>query len=174
MRRKAAGLQHDQDSEVEDSAIGLRSKRGQQQLEDDEQRDIENFEDSPRQNDRLDNDDTQKQFMNYNHQFGVKKASQASLGISERSTPQVTVPDMDHDSLLSGNWPIHLGSYNRKKKLIRDVSNKSEQVRQHFLSTGQMQPMQGLTSGLRSGGGNVNHGAAMSGFSSAQNYIKNE
>lgn len=95
-------------------------------MEDDEQRDIENFEDSPRQNDRLDNDDTQKQFMNYNHQFGIKKASQASLGISERSTPHVTVPDMDQDSLLSSNWPIHLGSYNRKKKLIRDVSNKSE------------------------------------------------
>ena len=77
--------------------------------------------------------------MNYNHQFGVKKASQASLGISERSTPHVTIPDMDQDSLLSSNWPIHLGSYNRKKKLIRDVSKKSEQVRQHFLSTGQIQ-----------------------------------
>ena len=89
--------------------------------------------------------------MNYNHQFGVKKASQASLGVSERSTPHVTVPDMDQDSLLSSNWPIHLGSYNRKKKLIRDVSTKSEQVRQHFLSTGQLQQIPAPTQnqGLR-------------------------
>jgi len=47
------------------------------------------------QNNHLDNDDTQKQFKNYNNHFGVKKASQASLGISERSTPQVTIPDME-------------------------------------------------------------------------------
>ena len=39
---------------------------------------------------------------------------------------------MDQDSLLSSNWPLHIGSYNREKKLIRDVSYKSEKFRSHF------------------------------------------
>ena len=70
-------------------------------------------------------------------QFGAKKGSQTSIaGASGRSTPHVTIPDTEQDSLLSSNWPIHLGCYNRQKKLIRDVSLKSEQVRQHFMSTG--------------------------------------
>lgn len=58
-----------------------------------------------------------------------KRASQASLGISERSTPQVTVPDTETDCLLSSNWPLHLSSYNREKKLIRDVSTNSERFK---------------------------------------------
>lgn len=83
---------------------------------------------------------------------------------------------MDQDSLLSSNWPIHLGSYNRKKKLIRDVSTKSEQVRQHFLSTGQLQNIASPTqnAGGRQSTANLGLGANLSGFSSAQNYMKNE
>jgi hypothetical protein len=61
--------------------------------------------------------------------FGQKKQSHTSICASERSTPQVTVPDMDQESLLSSNWPLHIGSYNREKKLIRDVSYKSEKFR---------------------------------------------
>jgi hypothetical protein len=46
---------------------------------------------------------------------------------SESSTPQVTLPDQeDGIDLVSSHWPLHLGSYNREKKLIRDVSYKSD------------------------------------------------
>ena len=88
----------------------------------------------------------------------------------------MTVPDMDQDSLLSSNWPIHLGSYNRKKKLIRDVSTKSEQVRQHFLSTGQLQriPAPDGSQGVRQSAANLGVGQNVNGFASAQNFMKGE
>jgi hypothetical protein len=38
------------------------------------------------------------------------------------------MPDMDDpETLISNHWPLHLGSYNREKKLIRDVSYKSNE-----------------------------------------------
>lgn len=33
----------------------------------------------------------------------------------------------DPETLISSHWPLHLGSYNREKKLIRDVSYKSNE-----------------------------------------------
>jgi hypothetical protein len=41
---------------------------------------------------------------------------------------------MDQDTLISNHWPLHLGSYDREKKLIRDVSWKSEKYRNYFYS----------------------------------------
>ena len=58
--RRLGGVTGHQESNGS-SAVGHRSQqKDKQQLEDEEQRDIENFQDSPRQNDRLDNDDTQR------------------------------------------------------------------------------------------------------------------
>ena len=71
--------------------------------EEDEESAIENFVDSPRQMDR--------------------QNSQELSARSGNSTPLVTIPDMVHSNLISNNWPLQLGSYNREKKLIRDVSN---------------------------------------------------
>ena len=70
--------------------------------EEDEESAIENFVDSPRQMDRQNSQNSAR---------------------SGNSTPLVTVPDMDHSNLISNNWPLQLGSYNREKKHIRDVSN---------------------------------------------------
>lgn len=58
-----------------------------------------------------------------------RRSSNQSLGVSERSTPQVTVPDTEADCNLSANWPVHLSTYNREKKLIRDVSSNSERFK---------------------------------------------
>lgn len=48
--------------------------------------------------------------------------------ISDRSTPHVTLPDMDQESMIFSPGPIHMGSYNREKKLIGDVSHKNEKL----------------------------------------------
>ena len=48
--------------------------------------------------------------------------------ISDRSTPHVTLPDMEQESMIFSPGPIHMGSYNREKKLIGDVSHKNEKL----------------------------------------------
>ena len=73
----------------------------------------ENFVDSPRQHQRSPKD-----------QFYPGADSDRDSD----TTPQLTMPDMDDpETLISSHWPLHLGSYNREKKLIRDVSYKSNE-----------------------------------------------
>ena len=56
------------------------------------------------------------------------------------------MPDMEKDPVISSNWPLQLSKYTREKKLIRDVSGKTERYRQRYAnlsnSTQQKQPYQ--------------------------------
>jgi hypothetical protein len=44
----------------------------------------------------------------------------------------LTLEDDDRQEMPSSHWPQKLGNYSREKKLIRDVSGKSETYRSRF------------------------------------------
>jgi hypothetical protein len=79
----------------------------------------------------------------------MRRVSHASIG-SERSTPHVTVPDSEGDTMLAGVRPGNLAAYSRQKKLIRDVSANSSRFRN--VKVGQAIPAQ-LTNSLNNMGG---------------------
>jgi hypothetical protein len=52
--------------------------------------------------------------------------------VSGRSTPHMTLPDLESESMINSHLPIQINVYNREKKLIRDVSDKCDRRRHNY------------------------------------------